>query len=170
MCCWLLNSRRHVGSDGVHDVRYGLLQQRPRDSMLDMPIGYLLRHRGGILLFVCKRHIQWSIGKHLHQLRQWHVQRCRILELHGLPGGHLLRRCGVVLYGLLERQVRRNCGPDRVHQLRRGDRAKRHGSNVLFGVQNRAIPGQLGSDEVRRVPRRFFNSRRHLGSDGVHDV
>ena len=79
--------------------------------MLDMPIGYVLRRRGGILLYVRKRHIQWSIGKHLHQLRQWHVQRRRILELHGLPGGHLLRCCGLVLHGLLKRQVRRLHGP-----------------------------------------------------------
>ena len=109
--------------------------------MLDMPIGYVLRRRGGILLYVRKRHIQWPISKHLHQLRQRHVQRRRILELHGLPGGHLLRRCGFVLHGLLKRQVRRLRGPDRVHQLRIGDRAKRHGSDVLLGVQDRAIPG-----------------------------
>ena len=73
--------------------------------MLDMPIGYVLRRRGGILLYVRKRHIQWSIGKHLHQLRQWHVQRCRILELHGLPGRNLLRRGRVILHRLHQGQV-----------------------------------------------------------------
>ena len=117
--------------------------------MLDMPIGYVLRRGSVVVLYVRKRHIQWSIGKHLHQLRQWHVQRRRIFELHGLPGGHLLRRCGLVLHGLLERQVRRHRGPDGVHQLRRGDHAKRHGSDIMLGVQDRAIPGQLGADEVR---------------------
>ena len=79
--------------------------------MLDMPIGYVLRRGSVVVLYVRKRHIQWSIGKHLHQLRQWHIQRRRILELHGLPGGHLLRRCGLVLHGLLKRQVRRLHGP-----------------------------------------------------------
>ena len=117
--------------------------------MLDMPVGYVLRRGSVVVLYVRKRHIQWSISKHLHQLRQWHVQRRRIFELHGLPGGHLLRRCGLVLHGLLKRQVRRNCGPDRVHQLRRGDRTKCHGSDILLGLQNRAIPGQLGAGELR---------------------
>ena len=43
--------------------------------MLDMPVGYVLRRGGFVMLYVRKRHIQWSCGKHLHQLRQWHVQR-----------------------------------------------------------------------------------------------
>ena len=79
--------------------------------MLDMPVWYVLRRGSVVVLYVCKRHIQWSCGKHLHQLRQWHVQHRQILELHGLPGGHLLRRCGLVLHGLLKRQVRRLHGP-----------------------------------------------------------
>ena len=54
---WVLNGGSDFGSDGVHNLPCGVLQQRPRDVVFGVPHRNVLRRGGVVLLRLLERHL-----------------------------------------------------------------------------------------------------------------
>ena len=66
---WVLDGGSDFGSDGVHNLPCGVLQQPPRDVVLGVPHRNVLRRGGVVLHGLLERHLQWRRGQLVHQLR-----------------------------------------------------------------------------------------------------